>query len=165
MELRRRERRRQQRSDGDDEDDEAHVLIMRGSAVSLKRAKWSADSHWVLRREEGFTLVELILVMLIVAILLAIAVGFHTQARERAGDATARTNIRVAIPAIETYRADHGTYAGMTLALLQSTYSPGIQGISVLSADDAGYCVRASAGGSTWYKDGEAGVITKMACS
>jgi prepilin-type N-terminal cleavage/methylation domain-containing protein len=119
----------------------------------------------VLRREDGFTLVELIVVMLIIAILLAIAIGFHTQARERAGDATARANIRVAIPAIEAYRSDHGTYAGMTLALLQSTYSPGIQGISVVSADDAGYCVRASAGGRTWYKDSDAGAITTTACA
>ena len=119
----------------------------------------------MLRRDDGFTLVELIVVMLIFAILLAIAVGFHTQARERAGDATARTNIRVSIPAIETYRSDHGTYAGMTLALLQSTYSPGVQGIEIVSADDEGYCIRANAGGSTWYKDGDAGVITKTACS
>lgn len=138
------------------------TIALRGS---VKGETWSADSQGVLRREEGFTLVELVVVIVISAILLAMAIGFHTRARERAGDAAARTNIRVAIPAIETYRSDHGTYAGMTLALLQSTYSPGIQGISVLSADDAGYCVRASAGGSTWYKNSDSGPLTKTACS
>lgn len=118
----------------------------------------------MLRREDGFTLIELVVVMLIIAILLAIAVGFHTQARDRAGNAAARANIRIAVPAIEAYRSDAGTYAGMTLALLQSTYSPGVQGIEIVSADDAGYCIRANAGGSTWYKDSDAGDITTTAC-
>jgi general secretion pathway protein G len=140
----------------------------RGSGKSrrrVKRGKWTADSQGVLRREDGFTLVELLVVMVIIATLLAIAIGFHTQARDRAGDATARANIRIAVPAIEIYRSDNGTYAGMTLALLQSTYSPGVQGIEIVSADDAGYCIRASAGGSTWYKAGDAGAITTTACS
>jgi len=119
----------------------------------------------VLRREEGFTLVELVVVVIIIAILLAIAVGFHTQARDRAADATARANIRIAVPAIEIYRSDHGTYAGMTLAGLRAAYSPGVQGIVVVSADDASYCVRADAGGSTWYKNGTDAPITTTACS
>jgi prepilin-type N-terminal cleavage/methylation domain-containing protein len=119
----------------------------------------------VLRRENGFTLVELIVVMVIMAILLAVAVGFYTQARERSSDATARANIRIAVPAIEVYRSDHGTYAGMTLALLQSSYSPGIQGIAIVSAGDAGYCISANAGGSTWYKNGTSGALTTTACS
>jgi type IV pilus assembly protein PilA len=119
----------------------------------------------VLRREDGFTLTELLVVVVIIGILAAIAIGFHTQARDRAADATARANIRIAIPAIEAYRSDAGTYAGMTLAVLQGTYSPGVQGIEVVSADDAGYCVRANEGGSTWYKDSDAGDITTTACS
>jgi len=119
----------------------------------------------VLRREDGFTLVELLVVMIIIAILLAIAIGFHLQARERAGDATARANLRIAVPAVEIYHSDNGTYAGMTVALLQSTYSPGVQGIEIISADDAGYCIRASAGGRTWYKASDASAITTTACS
>ncbi len=119
----------------------------------------------MLRREQGFTLVELIVVMLIVAILLTIAIGFYTGARDKAGDATARANIRIAIPAVEAYRSDEGTYAGMTLALLQTTYSPGVQGIEIVSADVDDYCIRASAGGRIWYKQSDAGDITTTACS
>jgi type IV pilus assembly protein PilA len=133
--------------------------------VCLKRGKRSADSQDVLRRQEGFTLTELLVVVVIIGILAAIAIGFHVQARDRAGDATARANIRIAVPAIEAYRSDAGAYSGMTLAILQATYSPGVQGIEIVSADDSGYCIRASAGANTWYKDSDAGSITQTACS
>ena len=116
------------------------------------------------RGEDGFTLVELIVVLTIIAILLLVAIGFTGQARERAGDATARANIRIAVPAIESYRSEEGTYSGMTLAALQASYSPGVQGIEVLSADDAGYCVRAVEAGRTWYLAGPDGDITTTAC-
>jgi prepilin-type N-terminal cleavage/methylation domain-containing protein len=118
----------------------------------------------MLRREEGFTLIELIVVMLIMAVLLSIAVGFYIGARDKAADATARANLRIALPAVEAYRSDAGTYAGMTLAVLQASYSPGVQGITVVSADATGYCLSASAGGATWYKTA-AGQITTTACS
>ena len=36
------------------------------------------------------------------------------------------------MPAIEAYRGDSGTYAGMTVAGLKSQYSPGVQGIVVV---------------------------------
>ncbi len=52
----------------------------------------------------------------------------------------------------------------MTLAALQASYSPGVQGIEVLSADDAGYCVRAVEAGRTWYLAGPDGDITTTAC-
>ena len=118
-----------------------------------------------MRSEQGFTLVELVVVIVIMAILLAVAVGFQASARERAADVTARANIRTAVPAIEAYRSDAGTYAGMTLAGLQAAYSPGIEGITVVSTGSAAYCVRATVDGSAWYKAGPDGQITQTACS
>ena len=115
--------------------------------------------------EDGFTLIELVVVIVVMAILTAIAFGFSSAARERANDATARSNLRTAVPAIEAYRADADTYAGMTLAALQRQYSPGIEGISVVSAGASGYCVTASEGGVAWYKAGPNGPITQTACS
>ncbi len=99
------------------------------------------------------------------AILLAVAVGFQASARERAGDATARANLRTAVPAIEAYRSDAGTYAGMTVAVLQADYSPGVEGITVVSTSSSGYCVTATVDGSAWYKAGPDGPITQTACS
>lgn len=118
-----------------------------------------------MRREDGFTLLEMLAVLVIMAILLAVAVGFQTGARERASDATAKANIRTAVPAIEAYRADNGTYVGMTEAGLKTQYSPGIAGIVVVSTAADEYCVRASEGGSTWFKLGPDGQITQTACS
>lgn len=123
-----------------------------------------ADSRCV-AREDGFTLIELLVVIIIMGILAAIAVGFASGARERAGDATARANIRTAVPAIEAHRADAGTYAGMTLASLQSSYSPGVQGITIVSGSASSYCVSASAGSATWYRAGPDAEITTTACS
>jgi type IV pilus assembly protein PilA len=117
------------------------------------------------RREDGFTLVELVMVLVIVSILLAIALGFHMQARTRASDATAKANLRVAVPAFEAYRTDNGTYAGMTLASLQATYSPGVQGIEVVSATVDDYCVRSVVGSSAWYRHGPESAITTTVCA
>jgi prepilin-type N-terminal cleavage/methylation domain-containing protein len=124
----------------------------------------AADRRFV-RSEQGFTLVELVVVLVIMAILLAVAVGFQAGARERAADATARANLRTAIPAIEAYRADAGTYTGMTVAALQSAYSPGVEGIAVVSASAATYCVTATVNGAAWYKAGPDAPITQTACS
>jgi type IV pilus assembly protein PilA len=115
--------------------------------------------------EDGFTLIELLVVLIVMAILLAAAIGFQASARERASDATARSNIRTAVPAIEAFRADSGTYAGMTVGALQTSYSPGVDGITVVSSGAATYCVSASADGTTWFKAGPDAPITQTACS
>jgi len=114
--------------------------------------------------EDGFTLVELVVVLVIMAILALIGLSFHGSARERAGDVTAQANIRIAIPAIEAYRSDKGTYAGMTVPALQASYSSGVQGIEIISADATTYCVWAAAGGRNWYKDGPEADLTTTAC-
>jgi prepilin-type N-terminal cleavage/methylation domain-containing protein len=114
--------------------------------------------------EDGFTLVELVVVLVIMAILSLVAISLHRSARERAGDVTAQANIRIAVPAIEAYRSDEGTYSGMSVSGLQSSYSAGVQGIEIISADDAGYCIWAVAGGRNWYKDGPDGDVTTTAC-
>jgi prepilin-type N-terminal cleavage/methylation domain-containing protein len=116
--------------------------------------------------EEGFTLVELLVVVVIIGILTGIALAFNGAARERGEDATAKANIRVAAPAFEAYREDNGgTYSGVTLAQLQSQYSPGVQGITVLAADTSSYCVESRAGDRMWYRLGPTGPFTTTSCA
>src|SRR5687767_111788 len=54
-------------------------------------------------REEGFTLIELMVVVLIIAILIAIAIPTFLGARKRAQDRQAQSNIRNALLAEKTY--------------------------------------------------------------
>lgn len=117
------------------------------------------------RDENGFTLVEMLVVLIVMAILLAIAVGFSTAGRERAGDVAAKSNIDVAVPAFQAYNLDNGGFTGMTLAALQTSYGKGIQGIAVVSAGATTYCVMSTVDGHSWFKNGPSGAITTTSCS
>jgi type II secretion system protein G len=71
--------------------------------------------------ESGFTLVELLVVMLILGLLAAIAVPSFFNQREKAKDADAKAAVRTAQTAIETYATDNGgEYTGAAAGDLQT---------------------------------------------
>jgi type IV pilus assembly protein PilA len=73
----------------------------------------------MIREESGFTLVELLVVMVILALLAAIAIPAFFNQRDKAKDADAKTAVRTAETAMETYATDHGgKYTGVTVARL-----------------------------------------------
>lgn len=116
------------------------------------------------RGEDGFTLLEMLAVMLILGVLIAISVASYSGARVRANDSAAKSNIDVAVPAMQAYYLDNGTYVGMTLARLQARYSRGIRNITIVSVAATRYCVRSTVGGRNWYKAGPSGRITTTRC-
>ena len=70
--------------------------------------------------EGGFTLVELLVVMLILGLLAAIAIPSFFNQREKAKDADAKAAARTAQTAIETYATgNQGTYTGATSTVLR----------------------------------------------
>jgi prepilin-type N-terminal cleavage/methylation domain-containing protein len=107
----------------------------------------------------GFTLVELLIVLLILGVLLAIAVPSLLGFAGRAERAAARANVAAARPAIEAYYMDNGSYnAGMTLAKLKASYAAGLK-LSAEPVTIAGssYCIQSTVGGATAHVTGPAG--------
>ena len=70
-----------------------------------------------LNKEEGFTLVELMVVVLIIAILIAIAIPTFLGARERAQDRAAQSNLRNALTAEKVYYTDEEQYTSEVASL------------------------------------------------
>lgn len=70
--------------------------------------------------EGGFTLIELMIVILIIGVLMSIAIPTFYSVRNRSYGSSARTIRATAIKTIEVYAVDHGgSYAGANAAELQ----------------------------------------------
>lgn len=116
--------------------------------------------------ETGFTLVELIVVMVIISILITLPIASYLHFTDRANSAVAKGMVREIAPSIEAFYADHTTYTGMTLAGLKTTYDsaldPAVYTLSGLTGST--YCVSSSKGGQSWKKDGPGADIVQGSC-
>jgi type IV pilus assembly protein PilA len=73
------------------------------------------------RREDGFTLVELMVVILIIAVLIAIAVPTFIGFKRRADDVAAKDSAVLSVKTARGLTADDGTYTGLTGAALTAS--------------------------------------------
>lgn len=75
-----------------------------------------------MKRAQGFTLIELIVVMAIVALLVGIAAPRYFHSIERAKENSLRSSLRVMRDAIDHFAADRGRYPDSLDELVQARY-------------------------------------------
>ena len=99
-----------------------------------------------------------------VAILLVLAVCVLVSAV--AASATvpqAAQRVRAAIPAIEYYKADNGTFGGMTVTKLRAI-DRGVRNVVVKRASRNAYCIQSTLPGPVVHFDGPTGPVRRGPC-
>jgi prepilin-type N-terminal cleavage/methylation domain-containing protein len=114
---------------------------------------------------DGFTLVEVVVVLVVIVVLVAIAVPSVMSHRNRAGDASARANVRVTMPAIAAYFGDNATYVGMTPDVVRTKYDQSLSDtVSFSDLTATSYCVESTVSGRTWRQQGPDGPVEHASC-
>ena len=125
------------------------------------------------RRDEGFTLIELMVVVLIIAVLLAIAIPTFLGAQSKSKDRSAQSSARNAMTAANTYYADNGTFTGVfadiddiepSLTFLDAAVSTGPKAVSISGSGEAVYAAVLSDTDKCFFmKDDKSGSGTQFA--
>jgi type IV pilus assembly protein PilA len=122
---------------------------------------------WPKRGEGGFSLVELLVVMVVIGVLAAIAVPLYAAQRQQGYDATAKSDLRVwaeredgLLITINRY----GTLAELDADGTPLLVSPGVTATVVRYSGATGYCLSAkhSQSTNTWFWDSRAGGLQPL---
>lgn len=100
--------------------------------------------------EEGFTLMELLVVILIIGILTAIAIPNYLGQQKEARDSAAMAQLRTAATSQDLYHAKQNAFAANTTDLAAYGFRQGGQLVTVVAADASSYCMQAPGGTDTF---------------
>lgn len=96
--------------------------------------KWMRER---LSRDEGFTLIELMVVVLIIAILIAIAIPSFIGFRKNAQDRSVQSDLRSGLLAEKGYWTENSQVFSDDLATLQAEFEPNLNGAMDVSTSGA----------------------------
>ena len=100
--------------------------------------------------EEGFTLMELLVVTLIIGILTAIAIPNYLGQQQEAKNSAAMAQLRSAATSQDLYHAKQNAFADDTTDLEAYGFRQGGQPVTVVAADASTYCMQAPGGTDTF---------------
>lgn len=103
-----------------------------------------------MRRVGGFTLIEMLIVIVIIGILASIAIPKFYRAKERSVIAKMRNDLRALAMAEEAYFNEHSTYYGGGLPAPGFMFTPSVGVVIALGgASQTGWAATSSSGATT----------------
>ena len=126
---------------------------------------WARRSVGRLRGEGGFFLLELRAVSAVMALAFGITPVAVVKMANAARESSARAELTAALPLVEAYHVQMGTYVGLSPDVLRAVYDPNVSpNLAFGSLSDVSYCVSATADGHTAHVVGPGGSPESGGC-
>ena len=114
--------------------------------------------------EDGFTLIELTVVIVIIGILTAIAIPNYLGQQQEAKNSAAMAQLRAAATSQDLYHAKQKAFADSPTDLEAYGFRQGGQPVTVIAADTNTYCIQAPGGTDTFKMTQDTGLPVSGEC-